>query len=379
MNATTTAAGANRDSLRKTAARAATAMWRPTWLYALAMCVLPMLVGAGCAQAPVNARAVSTNEAKLVWPRPPATPRVRFVRNVATPADWGVSAGPFQHLVDKLTGRTPFRFVRPTGVAARGTLLYIADPGAQVLFVLDSASAHELEIRSVGVEKLASPVAVALGPGNAVFLVDSALRKVFVLDAQGRLLRTIGGEGRLARPAGVAYDAAADRLYVSDSATHRIIIFAADGRMLGSFGSNGSDPGEFNFPTHLALTRDGRLLVTDTLNFRVQVLAPDGSPLAQFGRVGDGSGDFASPKGVAVDSTGNIYVVDALFDAVQVFRRDASLLLGFGERGTRPGQLWLPTGLFIDANDMLYVADSYNQRISIFERLRPSGPQIEEP
>jgi len=343
------------------------------------MCTLAMLLGAGCAQVPVHPQAAATIEEQLVWPRPPASPRVRFVRNVATPADWGVSAGPLQHLIDKLTGQTPFRFVRPTGVAARGKLLYIADPGAQMLFVFDAAGAHELSIRSIGRDNLASPVAVTLGPANTVFLVDSALRKIFVLDEHGKLLRTIGGEGRLARPAGAAYDAAADRLYVSDSATHRIIVFSAEGRMLGSFGSNGSEPGEFNFPTHLALAPGGDLLVTDTLNFRVQLLASDGRPLAQFGRLGDGSGDFASPKGVAVDSTGNIYVVDALFDAVQVFHRDASLLLGFGERGTRPGRLWLPSGLFIDANDTLYVADSYNQRISIFERVRPLSRPIDEP
>ena len=40
-----------------------------------------------------------------------------------------------------------------------------------------------------------SPVAVALGPENSVFLVDSALRKVFVVDGKGELLRAIGGEG----------------------------------------------------------------------------------------------------------------------------------------------------------------------------------------
>ena len=349
---------------------------RHPWSALLALCALAALLGTGCAQAPVDPQVAAE---ALVWPQPPAPARIRFVRNVATPADWGVSGGSFQRLIDKLTGQTPFRFVRPTGVAARGSVLYVADPGAQALIVFDTASAHELRIDRVGRESLVSPVAVALGPANTVFLVDSVLRKVFVLDAQGNLLRAIGGDGRLARPAGVAYDAAADRLYVADSATHRIVVFSADGRMLQSFGSNGSDPGEFNFPTHLALTPAGDLLVTDALNFRVQILAPDGRPLARFGRVGDGSGNFASPKGVAADSSGNLYVVDALFDAVQIFRRDTTLLLGFGERGTRPGRFWLPNGLFIDANDTLYVADSYNQRISIFERMRPTGAQGDEP
>jgi DNA-binding beta-propeller fold protein YncE len=356
--------------------RAAHRLDRASTLLAAAIVALAL---AGCGQAPVAPRDQSPAPESLVWPKPPATARVRFVRSVETPADWGLSGGGFQRLIDKLTGQTPFRFVRPTGVAARGKVLYVADPGAQALVIFDPADGREHKLTRIGEENLASPVAVALGPGDAVFLVDSALRKVFVVDGQGQLQRTIGGEGRLARPAGVAYDLARDRLYVSDAAMHRIIVFSADGRMQESFGSNGNAPGEFNFPTHLALTPDGDLLVSDTLNFRVQILRRDGHPLGSFGRVGDGSGDFASPKGVGADTSGNIYVVDALFDAVQVFARDGSLQLGFGERGTRPGRFWLPNGLFIDPKDAIYVADSYNQRISVFQRVAPGQSSDEAP
>ena len=333
------------------------------------------LAGAGCGHVPAASEDAPAAAEQLAWPRAPAPARIRFVRNVAVPADWGISRGAFQRLIDKVTGQTPFRFIRPTGVVARGTALYVADPGAQALVVLDSAEAQERVVSRVGDDNLASPVSVALGPANTVFLVDSALRKVFVLDGKGNLQRTIGGEGRLARPAGVAYDAAADRLYVSDSGTHRIIVFSAEGRMLQTIGENGGGPGQFNFPTHLALTREGELLVTDTLNFRVQIFDRDGRPLARIGRVGDGSGDFASPKGVGADSSGNVYVVDAMFDAVQVFDRAGALMLGFGERGTRAGRFWLPNGLFIDEKDRVYVADAYNQRISVFERVRQSGPE----
>ena len=336
----------------------------------LLLCTAIALLAA-CGQAPVTPREAPPAPESLVWPKPPAPARIRFVKSVETPADWGLSGGAFQRFMDKVTGQTPFRFVRPTSVAARGTALYVADPGAQALVILDPAEGHERKITRVGQDNLVSPVAVALGPPNKLFLVDSALRKIFVIDGKGELLSTIGGEGRLARPAGVAYDAATDRLYVSDAAAHRIFVFAADGRLIESFGSNGSGPGEFNFPTHLALTRNGDLIVTDTLNYRVQILRRDGEPLASFGHVGDGSGNFASPKGVGADSDGNVYVVDALFDAVQIFGPDGTLLLGFGERGTRAGRFWLPNGLFIDAKDTIYVADSYNQRISVFERVTP--------
>ena len=325
---------------------------------------------ASCA-APTAPDAGTQGAAPLVWPRPPAEARIRLVREIATPADWGLARKGMQGFFDRVTGNKPFRFVRPTGVVARGRTLFVADPGAQALVILDPASDREVVIDHVGKDALASPVAVALGPGESILLADSALKKVFVLDRQGRLLRTIGGEGRLARPAGLAYDAGTDRLYVSDSQAHRILVYGADGRFIETLGANGNAPGTFNFPTHLALGPGGELLVTDTLNFRIQLLDRAGRPLTQFGRAGDGSGDFASPKGVGMDSAGHIYVVDALFDAVQVFQRDGSLLMSFGERGQRPGAFWLPNGLFVAPDDTIYVADAYNQRISVFERVKP--------
>ncbi len=364
---------ANSMSIRFRAARTQRSMAAPRRRGSLLLLCMGIALLAACGQAPVAPREAPPAPESLVWPRPPAPARIRFVKSVETPADWGLSGGTFQRFMDKLTGQTPFRFVRPTSVAARGTALYVADPGAQALVILDPAESHERKITRVGQDNLVSPVALALGPPNKLFLVDSALRKIFVIDGKGELLATIGGEGRLARPAGVAYDAASDRLYVSDAAAHRIFVFAADGRLVESFGSNGNGPGEFNFPTHLALTRNGNLIVTDTLNYRVQIVRRNGDPLASFGHVGDGSGNFASPKGVGTDSEGNFYVVDALFDAVQIFGPDGTLLLGFGERGTRAGRFWLPNGLFIDPQDTIYVADSYNQRISVFERVTPAS------
>jgi DNA-binding beta-propeller fold protein YncE len=307
----------------------------------------------------------------LLWPRPPSQARIRFVKQVAKPADWGLARSGFQGFMDRVTGQRPFRFVRPTSAVERDGVLFVADPGAQALVILDPGRERELVVARAGPEALASPIALAVGPGATVFVADSALKKVFAFDQQGTLRATIGGDGRLGRPAGLAYDARSDRLYISDSQAHRIVVFTGDGRFVASFGANGDAPGAFNFPTHIAVKRTGELLVTDTLNFRVQVLGPDGAPRARFGRAGDGSGDFASPKGIGADTQGNIYVVDALFDAVQVFAPDGALLMAFGERGTRDGAFWLPNGLFVSADDTIYVADAYNQRISIFRRVDP--------
>ena len=324
-----------------------------------------LLLTSGCgAPAPVKV-SPEMPVALLAWPRPPAEPRIHYVRSVAGPNEWGIMKSFFRRMMDALVGRGEEHFIRPTGVAERDGVLYVADPGAQALWILDRVQNQFIKVNQVREEALGSPVAVAVRPDGAVFVADTLLKKVFLLDRAGKLVRVAAEEG-LARPAGLAYDAATQRLYVADSVTHRISVYGPDGTRIRTWGQAGSQDGEFNRPTHLALDRTGTLLVTDALNFRLQAFDREGRFLWKLGRLGDGSGDLAAPKGLAADSEGHVYVVDALFDAVQIFERDGTLLLAFGERGTQAGQFWLPGGLFITPQNQIYVADAYNQRIQVF-------------
>ncbi len=337
----------------------------PTFVTVLAT----LLFTGGCgAPSPVKAPKEEVSPELVVWPKPPAEPRIRYVRSISAPHDAGIEKSWFRRMIDALAGRGEEHFVRPTGVAERDQVLYVADPGAQALWILDPPQNRFVKVEQLGRETLASPVAVALGPDGAVFVADTWLKKVFLLDRQGKLIRIAAEEG-LERPAGLAYDAATRRLYVADSARHRIAVYGPDGGLNGTWGQRGVRNGEFNSPTHLALDRTGALLVTDALNFRIQAFDREGRFLWKLGRHGDGSGDFAAPKGLAADSEGHVYVVDALFDAVQIFERDGTLLLAFGEQGTQAGQFWLPGGIFITPRDQIYVADAYNQRVQVLRFL----------
>lgn len=308
----------------------------------------------------------------LVWPQPPLQPRIRFIGTVARPMDLGIRPSMWQRVWEFIVGTEEQWFIRPTGVAADKERIYVADPGAQALWILDAQAGRFRKIQKADGQQLVSPVAVVLGSKNHIYLADSYLAKVFIYDAEGNLAGAID-DAKLRRPAGLAYDARRERLYIADSAAHRVWTFSAEGKSGGAIGRRGNGNGEFNFPTHLAVDRNGNLYITDALNFRLQIFGADGGFAGQFGRHGDASGDFASPKGTAVDSEGHIYVVDALFDAVQVFDRQGQYLLTFGERGVGPGQFWLPGGIFIDERDRIYVADAYNQRIQLFQYLRGGG------
>jgi DNA-binding beta-propeller fold protein YncE len=309
-----------------------------------------------------------------VWPPPPAQPAIRFVRAITGPADWGITFGFFGRISDAVSGRQEERFVRPTGVAERDGVLYVADPGAPALWIVDRPQNRVMRVDRVGNTPLASPVAVALGPDASVFVADTVLKKVFQLDREGNPLGPAAAES--VRPAGLAFDSKNRALYVADSSAHHVAVFGPGGTPIRTFGDGGSANGEFNGPTFLAWGPDGVLLVTDALNYRIQAFDRDGRFLWKLGRQGDGSGDFAAPKGVATDSAGHLYVVDALFDTVQVFESGGSLLLAFGERGTGDGQFWLPAGIFINAKDEIYVADAYNHRIQEFRSVANPGGEV---
>ncbi len=330
------------------------------------------LVAAGCA--PPAGRPTPSAPGPSVWPPPPARARIRFVMTVARPRDLGVEPSFWRRLGEIVVGRQEEWFVRPTAVVADARFLYVADPGAQSLWVLDTRAGRFRRIQRARGERLISPVAVALGRNERVWVADSFLAKVYAYDSEGNLMRTIADPG-LRRPAGLAYDRDRDRLYVADSLSHRVWILTEEGRMLGAIGDRGTGDGQFNFPSYVTVDRAGMLYVTDSLGFRVQMFRPDGGFAGAFGQHGDSSGDFAMPKGVAVDSEGHVYIVDALFDAVQIFDRTGQYLLTFGERGIAPGQFWLPGGVFIDGRDRIYVADAYNQRVQIFDYLAGGGDE----
>ena len=339
----------------------------PRCLAAALAALLLVLLAGSCGFSQPDHDAAHPAAALPAWPPPPAEARVQYVRSVGAPTDWGIEKSILQRTADAIAGRVDEAFVRPTGVAEHDGVLYVADTGAPALWILDTARNRFSKVAEAGTTKLVSPVAVAPGRDGAVFVADSALGRVFLVDRDGKLVRAIG-ENELVRPAGLAYDAQVDRLYVADAAKHAIVVYApAEGRLLAVRGRRGSADGEFNFPTHLALDQPGTLIVTDALNFRVQAFDRDGRFLWKIGHAGDGAGDFASPKGVAADMQDHLFVVDALFDVVQIFDRYDRLLLAFGERGSGAGQFWLPGSIFISPRNEVYVADAYNGRVQVFE------------
>ena len=67
--------------------------------------------------------------------------------------------------------------------------------------------------------------------------------------------------------------------YVLDRGNFRVSVFDADGSHLRSFGGEGDGPGEFRFPTSLAVAPDGRVWVRDALKPAPVAFDSLGSPV----------------------------------------------------------------------------------------------------
>ena len=77
------------------------------------------------------------------------------------------------------------------------------------------------------------------------------------------------------RPGPASFDGSGN-LYILDPFASQVVVLDPQGRPVGTIGGAGEGPGEFSFPYHLAVWRDGRLAVWDIDRGAIQVFGPGG-------------------------------------------------------------------------------------------------------
>ncbi|MFQ5695587.1 MAG: 6-bladed beta-propeller [Terriglobia bacterium] len=317
-------------------------------------------------------------------PADPARPRktaarvsrgaIDYVRSIDSVRAFSQPRSFLGKVVEWVAGRAEKpRLLRPYAVAqdSQGRLI-VADPGQRVVHIFDFERRKYQHLSGGRRERFRSPVGVAVDARDNIYVSDSVRARIYIFNKKGKFIRALGAPDRetvFRRPTGLALDPARRLLYVTDTLRHQVLVLDLGGALLRTIGRRGKGPGEFNYPTALALA-GGTLYVADAMNFRVQALTPEGHFLSSFGRLGNRTGTFNRIKGIAADTDGNLYVVDALFETVQVFDPEGRLLYYFGSTGTGDGQFTLPAGIYIDPRNHIFIADSYNRRVQEFRYRR---------
>ena len=229
---------------------------------------------------------------------------------------------------------------------------FIADHTAHQIHVFDEQRKH---IRSFGQQgrgngQLNSPSGIAVDADMLAYVCNRCNHRIEMFRMNGTFVRQIG-VGHLSYPWGVTVNN--KQVYVADTENHRISIFTLEGQLIHTIGSRGSGPGQFNWPTAVAISPDGDMYVTD-YNHRVQVFSPDGVFQREFGK-----GQLKYPCDILITADGHVLVADSDNNRVVIFNTTGQVIHSF-QVGSQP------YGLAIDHNGDLLVTLYGDKQVAIF-------------
>jgi len=318
----------------------------------------------------------------IVWPNPPAIPRIRYQAFYAAEKISQVETGnntKKAKWMDRLAGTQPaaesgkvlFQLAQPYGIAIDSkNNLYVADQKVGAIFIFNTETRDVELIKNKMHAHFVRIIGLAMDDNDRLFVSDPGLRHILIFDAAHKAEDVI--TDGLISPGALAIDRENRLLYVSDVQLDQVLVYDADTlklkRKMGTTGHNHelTSPGDFAKPTGLAVDSEGNLYVADTLNNRIEIFDADGKFISTFGKNGDGPGYFARPKGVAIDGDGHIWVADGMQDRVQVFNREAQLLISFGGHGLLPGQFQGLVGIAIDKMNRVFTSEIFPGRVQQF-------------
>ena len=170
--------------------------------------------------------------------------------------------------------------------------------------------------------------------------------------------------GQFDAPTGIAVDASGNVL-VADTNNGRIEKFSPTGTFLSAMGIKGTGYGQLGAPNGIAIDQAGNLYVADASRHVVEKLAPDGSAIIEWKGPAPG---FYGPRRIAIGPDESVYVVDQGRTRIVKFGSDGQVLKAWGSKGNGDGQFDDPTSVAVDTtNDKIYVADPRNRRIQVFD------------
>ncbi|OMF04359.1 hypothetical protein BK127_33680, partial [Paenibacillus sp. FSL H7-0331] len=237
-----------------------------------------------------------------------------------------------------------------------------------------------------GLGEFNNPLHIAVDSSDNVYVADTNNHRIQKLTVTGATSvwsewkKSGGGSGSglgdFNNPKGVAVDSSGN-VYVADSGNERMQKLTVAAGLWSEWVYQGviagTDPGQFRYPSGVAVDSERNVYVADYDNNRIQKLTVTGASSVwsewkkSGGGLGSGLGEFESPTDVAVDSSGNVYVADRYNHRIQKLTVATGVWSEWkksgGGKGSGPGEFEYPGGVAVDRSGNVYVADTNNHRI----------------
>lgn len=256
---------------------------------------------------------------------------------------------------------------KPLDVARFGGATFVLDGESSSIKVFDGNDNFIRDIKIESDDEHVKPYPVSLA-------IDVDSQVIYVAESHSSRLRKYGlnGEhkgflpqkdGVIKKPVSLAYKN--HLIYVADADDQTIKAFdVRDKSMIMEFGGRGSEPGQFLFPTGIAINDRGDIYVVDSNNKRIEVFDSRGTFKEVIRK--SRSDYFALPRDITIDGQGLIHAVDAFNHRVCVFNAKGNFYFCYGS-GNAAGALELPNGICIDDKKFeIYIADQARQQVIVY-------------
>ena len=285
----------------------------------------------------------------------PATPELSTLRGDATDIFHG----------GKGFGKNAFN--SPTGIAvdADGNVL-VADTNNGRIEELSPTGTFLSTFGSTGsgYGQLAAPNGIAVDRTGNMYVADAVNHRVEKLGPEGTFIAEWKGpEPGFYGPRRIAIGPD-EAVYVVDQGRSRIAKFSSDGRVLSVWGSKGNGDGKFDDPTSVAVDLvTTKVYVADPRNKRIQVFDSNGKFLSEWPVP-----EWEEPAGfedLAIDAyRGRLYASSVHMDAVLVFDLNGTRIGSL--RPKPPDRLEGPSALGL-RDQKLYVLNMAGNRVSTID------------
>ena len=155
-----------------------------------------------------------------------------------------------------------------------------------------------------------------------------------------------------------------NKIYYTNLFDHKLVMASSEGTTIKCNGGFGPQPGNFNFPNGIRMSKDQEIFVCDSNNHRIQVFSTDLTLRRIIGKMGLGFGKFLKPCDLVFDKEGNMYVVENGNHRVQVLSPQGEHIRYIGREGVVI--LHQPVSAAI-LGDHIYITNRGNNCISVYK------------